>query len=256
VAYPFRHSALPRIFASLLSLGACQIIISCAHRGLFVAPALPHGPVGSFHISREARCIHERRGLHWFVYRKDLAVWRLSFGQPPPPVVLKRQIESTWNCHKVKERQSAQPLRDPPHFQPCKHFSTILLDIEIRFGMGRARQPKFNPNQESKNMTTRNGNAPRGCALRTVAERRWHRGRSLNAPRGMHCAQAHIPNTRMNNARAHVQARSAYCMEAGASTGNCIAAGAATPSLNLGCPYPLGIPSKETASGLIQFDSL
>jgi hypothetical protein len=68
------------------------------------------------------------------------------------------------------------------HGKENRRQPKIVLDMEIRFGMGRSREPKFNSNRKT-NMTARKGNAPRGSATSNVAERSPHRGRSLNTAR-------------------------------------------------------------------------
>ena len=58
-------------------------------------------------------------------------------------------------------------------------FFHFVLDMEIRFGMGRSREPKINSNHKN-NMKTGNGNAPRESATSINAERLRHRSRSFN----------------------------------------------------------------------------
>jgi hypothetical protein len=89
--------------------------------------------------------------------------------------------------------------------------------------------------------------APAKNTVRNCAEQCTTRQRSLNR-RGMHRAKAQTLSPRMHRATAHVQARSAHRIEAGASTAIGIAAGAAIePAEGNNLMKTAGAPGFESA---------
>jgi hypothetical protein len=168
-------------------------------------PRLTNALCGSAHIalSRSATCIEcaarqrseDRRGIH----RAEAHTSRREYTVQER--ISERGVLFVWNALRasvpcnVAERSPHGGSLNPGTQTPMRFSQNFVLDMKIRFGMGRSRKCKIQPKQISSLKTgngdaprgsaplNRRGNAPRESAHRRPAEHYWHSGRIRNAHR-------------------------------------------------------------------------